>query len=232
MDPMVRRTVFGMAAVGGVIAAYIQWARPRQIRWGATDEEATRVLPFDEIVPHPTWSSTRALTIEATPEQIWPWLVQVGWGRAGWYGYDWVDNGGKPSAWEIIPEYQQLELGTKFAMSPWTAMYCRAFEEPRWMLLQMANSANGKGIGSFLWYLEPINEHRTRFIIRMRDKYRWFNPLILPMQLAVDVGDIFFQWKHMLGVKARAERFAAQERAAASEPTESRSGAAAATRPR
>jgi hypothetical protein len=48
----------------------------------------------------------------------------------------------------------------------------------------------------------------------MRDKYRWFNPLILPMQLAVDVGDSFFQWKHMLGVKERAERMAARQREA------------------
>lgn len=207
-----RGTFFWLAALGGATAAYIRWIRPRQIRWGATDQEATRILPFDDLVPNPTWSSTRAITIEATPEQIWPWLVQVGWGRAGWYGYDLVDNGGKPSAWEILPEYQHLESGSPFAMSPWTAMYCRTFEEPRWILLQMANSPDGKGIGSFLWYLEPIDERRTRFIIRMRDTYRWFNPVILPMQLAVDVLDIFFQWKHMLGVKARAERMAASER--------------------
>ena len=136
--------------------------------------------------------------------------MQVGWGRAGWYGYDWVDNGGKPSAWEVLPEHQRLEIGSKFPMSPWTAMYCRAFEKPRWILLQMAAGEQTKGIGSFLWYLEPIDECRTRFIIRMRDKYRWFNPIMLPVQLAVDVVDIFFQWKHMLGVKARAERMAQQ----------------------
>jgi hypothetical protein len=63
-------------------------------------------------------------------------------------------------------------------------------------------------IGSFLWYLDPIDERHTRLMIRMRDKYRWFNPVILPMQLAVDVFDIFFQWKCLLGVKARAERAA------------------------
>jgi hypothetical protein len=175
------------------------------MHWGATPEEATRPLPYDELVPDPTWSSTRAVTVEATPEQIWPWLVQMGWGRAGWYGYDWVDNGGKPSSWEILPEYQHLEIGTKFPMSPWTSMVCRDFDEPRWMLLRMGN------IGSFLWHLEPIDERRTRLMIRMRDKYRWLNPLILPMQLAVDVGDIFFQWKCLLGVKARAERMAKRQ---------------------
>jgi hypothetical protein len=179
-----------------------------QMHWGATADEATRPLPFDDLVPQPTWSSTRAVTIEATPEQIWPWLVQIGWGRAGWYGYDWVDNGGQPSSWEILPEFQHLEVGTNFPMSPVTAMTCRAFDAPRWMLLRMGN------IGSFLWYLDPIDERHTRLMIRMRDRYRWFNPLILMMQLAVDAFDIFFQWKCLNGVKARAERMArAAERA-------------------
>lgn len=87
-------------------------------------------------------------------------------------------------------------------------MYCRDFEEPRWLLLRMAKEDSGKDIGSFLYYLEPIDEQHTRLMIRMRDKYRWLNPPILAMQLAVDVGDIFFQWKHLKGIKARAERIA------------------------
>src|SRR2546425_4106331 len=62
-------------------------------------------------------------------------------------------------------------------------------------------------------YLEPIDEHCTRLMIRMRDNYRWFNPPVLAMQLAVDVGDIFFQWKHRLGVKVRADRLAKLEAA-------------------
>jgi hypothetical protein len=68
---------------------------------------------------------------------VWPWLVQIGWGRAGYYGYDLIDSGAKPSAWEILPEHQHLEIGTKFPMSPWTAMWCRDFEYPRWILLRM-----------------------------------------------------------------------------------------------
>jgi hypothetical protein len=152
------------------------------------------------------------VTVEATPEQIWPWLVQVGWGRAGYYGYDLIDNGGKPSAREILPEHQTLENGTKFPMSPWTAMYCRDFEWPRWILLRMGRDGGDQSdIGSFLYYLDPIDERRTRLMIRMRDKYRWLNPPVLAMQLAVDVGDIFFQWKHLLGIKVRDERMARLE---------------------
>ena len=51
------------------------------------------------------------MAVAATPAQIWPFLVQIGWGRAGWYGYDWVDNGGRPSTWEILPDWQGLEVG-------------------------------------------------------------------------------------------------------------------------
>ena len=206
---MKMRPLVATALLGGLVGLYVGVIRPWQMHWGATAEEAARTLPYDDLVPDPTWNSTRAVTVEARPEQIWPWLVQVGWGRAGYYGYDWVDNGGKPSAWEIIPEHQHLEIGTKFPMSPWTAMYCRDFEEPRWMLLRMGNEDGTSDIGSFLYYLDPKDAQRTRLMIRMRDKYRWFNPPVLAMQLAVDVGDIFFQWKHLLGVKARAERMAA-----------------------
>jgi hypothetical protein len=205
---MNKRWFYGSALIGGIIGSYVALVRPRQMNWGATPEESARTFPYDDLVLHPTWSSTRAVTVAARPEQIWPWLVQVGWGRAGWYGYDWADNGLKPSAWEIVPEYQHLVVGTKFPMSPWTAMYCRAFEEPRWMLLRMGNADGSHDIGTFLYYLEPIDDSHTRLIIRMRDAYRWFNPLVLGMQLAVDVGDIFFQWKHLQGVKARAERMA------------------------
>jgi hypothetical protein len=211
-----KRWLLGTALFGGLVAGYIGFIRPRQMRWGATTEEAARTLPYDDLVRNPTWNSTRVVTVEATPQQIWPWLVQVGWGRAGYYGYDWIDNGGKPSAWEILPEHQHLEKGTKFPMSPWTAMYCRDFEEPRWMLLRMGTDDPTGDIGSFLYYLDPIDHGRTRLMIRMRDKYRWFNPLVLAMQLAVDVGDILFQWEHLQGVKARAERMAKLEAASPS----------------
>jgi hypothetical protein len=122
------------AAAAAAVVAYVRWLRPWQMHWGATDEEVARRLPGDELVGRPHWNATRAVTVAATPEQIWPWLLQLGWGRAGWYGYDWVDNGGRPSAWALLPEHQHLEVGKDFPMSPFTSMYCVAFEEPRWML--------------------------------------------------------------------------------------------------
>jgi hypothetical protein len=92
-------------AAAACTGAYLKWLRPLQMTWGATAEEVARVYPYDDAFEHPEWNATRAVTVEARPEQIWPFLVQIGWGRAGWYGYDWVDNGGRPSTWELLPEH-------------------------------------------------------------------------------------------------------------------------------
>ena len=202
------------ATIAAAVVAYIRWIRPYQMHWGATAEEAARSLPYDGVVPQATWNATRAVTVEATPEQIWPFLIQIGWGRAGWYGYDWADNGGKPSAWDILPEHQHLEIGKDFPMSPWTAVYCQDFEEPRWMLWRAKGSTatSSDTSGTWLWYLDPIDERHTRLITRMRDSYHWTNPLLLAQQLAVDLFDIFFMRKCMLGIKARAERLARNQR--------------------
>ncbi len=77
----------------------------------ATADEVRRALPGDEMIPHPIGSATQAITIDVPPDQVWPWLVQMGCDRAGWYSYDFLDNGGKPSATVIIPALQQLTVG-------------------------------------------------------------------------------------------------------------------------
>jgi len=203
-------------AIAGVVGAtlvlaYVRLMRPWQMRWGATSWEAERPLPGDERVPSPTWNATRAVTIEAPAAEVWRWLVQIGWGRAGWYGYDWVDNGFRESAWELLPEHQEMFVGKEFPMSPVTAMRCVEFEAGRWMLWQ-----NNVRAGTWLWYLDDIEGTRTRLITRMRDRYDWRQPWRLPMQLAVDVLDWPFMRACMLGIKARAER--ARSTAAAGNP--------------
>ena len=203
-------------AVSGGVWAYVKCVRPWQMHWGATEEEAARQLPYDEIVADPTWNATRALTVRARPGQIWPFLVQIGWGRAGWYGYDLVDNGGRPSTWDVLPEHQHLEVGTEFPMSPYTAMVCADFEENRWMLWR--GKGAGVSAGTWVWYLDPIDDFHTRLITRMRDHYDWRKPFIA-VQIATELGDLPFMRKCMLGVKERAERLAALQ--ANPEPGES-----------
>ena len=88
------------AGLGGAVAlgVYLRWVRPRAFSWGATGEEASLPMAGDELCPRPQLNATRAVTIAAGPEDIWPWLVQWGWNRAGFYSYDLLDNLGRPSA--------------------------------------------------------------------------------------------------------------------------------------
>jgi uncharacterized protein YndB with AHSA1/START domain len=74
----------------------------------ATGVERHRPLPADGLVPHPLFTSTHAITIDAPPEHVWRWLAQMGAGRAGWYSWDAIDNGGTPSATRVVPELQAV----------------------------------------------------------------------------------------------------------------------------
>jgi hypothetical protein len=124
-----------IAAVAA-LTIYLLWIHPWQLRWGATDEEVARPMPGDEIVKRPTFNATRAVTIQARPEQIWPWLVQIGHKRAGWYSYDWVDNLGRPSAERIIPDLQDLKVGGLISISPdgKRGFWVKGLEPNQWML--------------------------------------------------------------------------------------------------
>ena len=79
------------------LVVYLSLIRPWQLRWGATDEEVNRSLPGDEVLETPEFDATRAITVRASPEEVWPWIVQMGDRRAGFYAYDWFDNRGQPS---------------------------------------------------------------------------------------------------------------------------------------
>jgi hypothetical protein len=81
------------------------------LRWGATDDEVTAAMPGDDVVRDASFNATRAITIDAAPESVWPWLVQIGYGRAGFYSYDLFDNGARPSAERLLPEHQALKVG-------------------------------------------------------------------------------------------------------------------------
>jgi hypothetical protein len=117
--PYLLAGVAGAAAVGGHLAM-----RPRTLRWGATPEEAAETLPGDERTPHPRVRSTRVVTIDAPPERVWPWLVQMGIGRAGSYTHDWVERllfharyvEGRHSATRIHPGLQNLKVGDVIPM--------------------------------------------------------------------------------------------------------------------
>jgi hypothetical protein len=158
-------------------------------------------MPGDDVVKHPTFNPTRAVTIQARPEQIWPWLVQIGCKRAGWYSYDWLDNLGIPSAERIIPELQHVAVGDLIPMSPVgkVGQWMKDFEANQWMLWW-----DNTGDVTWYWGLYPLDETQTRLITRVRMRYRWLSPVIL-FNLLVEFADIFMMRKCLPGIKQRVE---------------------------
>jgi hypothetical protein len=195
------KTVSAAIATGAALVVYLLYVRPRHIRWGATDEEVERPMPGDEVVERPTFVATRAVTIEATSEEVWPWLVQIGSGRAGFYSYDWIDNAGRPNAREIIPELQHVDVGDLVGMLPGTevGMWVKGFEANRCMLWWDRN-----GDATWAWGLCPQGERHTRLISRLCVRYAWTSPMII-YYLIQDVGEIVVMRKCMVGIKERAE---------------------------
>jgi hypothetical protein len=188
------------AAAVTILLLYILVIAPWQHRWGATDQEVTRTLPGDDIaVPH-LGSVTRAITIAAPPEQVWPWLVQIGLDRAGWYSYDWIDNDGRPSADRIIPEFQDLHVGQMITMMPGYGPRMRSFDPGRYLLAGDAED------GTWCLALEPVEEG-TRLISRWRLN-RTITPANAFFMLLSDPGAFIMERKMLKGIKARAERTA------------------------
>jgi hypothetical protein len=189
-----------VAGLTGLIAGYLSFLRPWQLRWGATDEELARELPGDELVPEPSFNATRAVTIRATPEEIWPWLVQVGVNRAGWYSYDLLDNLGRPSARGIIPEFQQINVGDIMAMSPDGKHGIRvyALDPPRSMIWGTPADT------TWVWSLEPGADGTTRLLTRVRSRYRWLSPSIAFSAL-LEFADIWMMRRMLLNLRQRVE---------------------------
>src|SRR6476620_3776921 len=114
-----------MVAIGIVLVAlvligvgFFRLYRPWQLRWGATGTEVGASMPGDEVVPRRSFNATRGVTIDAQPEAVWPWIVQIGFGRAGWYSHDLLDNLGRHSAEHVVPELQHIEVGDLIPLGP------------------------------------------------------------------------------------------------------------------
>ena len=148
-----------LVSLGAVsFGVYLRFIPPWQLRWGATDEEVARAMAGDEVVKHPTFNATRTVTIKARPEEIWPWLLQIGVTRAGWYSYDLMDNLGRPSAQRIIPEWQHVAVGDVIPMNldGKQGLRVKDFVANQWMLWW-----DNKGDSTWSWGLSPLDESQT-----------------------------------------------------------------------
>jgi hypothetical protein len=204
------RAALGALPIVGIgVSVYVQVIRPWQLRWGATDDEVRRAMPGDELVARPTFNATRAVTVQAPPSIIWPWIVQIGFGKAGWYSYDLLDNLGRPSATRIIPELQHLQPGDVapfyqgIGAPQWVGLTVKAIQPEQWMLWWDDKTHDT----TWTWALDPVDEQRTRLITRVRMRYRWTKPTIL-FSLLVEFADLVMMRKCLLGIKQRAERLA------------------------
>lgn len=187
----------GVAAVG----AYKTFFKPWQLQWGASKEEIAQALPGDEIIENPVLTATRAITINAQPGEVWPWLVQMGYGRAGFYSYDFIDNSRRHSAERIVPELQYLKVGDAIPTSPNQGFIIEKIEPERLLLMTIRDK---KTELSFVVVLNELEDGSTRMLVRLRVNYRWGIRRSLYFQL-FEPGDFVMMRKMLLGIKHRAE---------------------------
>jgi hypothetical protein len=196
-----RKLLFVLAAIAG--AAALTWklaVQPWFRSWGIDPDEVSRTLPGDELLPGAT-GETRAITIEATPSAIWPWLAQMGYGRGGWYVYEAMDAAW-PSADRILPQHQSLAEGDVVGTHPGGGFVVRQVEPKRSLVLyldaalirQQAQAAKDAGLlgeagldpevaealtseepidfaATWAFVLEPQPSGGTRLIERFRVKF-------------------------------------------------------------
>jgi hypothetical protein len=204
------RTPSTDVVLGSVVAAGVVLLRARSLRWGATAAEVKMPLPGDELMPRVDLTATRATTIRASAEQVWPWIVQLGQGRAGFYSYDLLENlvgCDIHSADRLVPEWQHLVVGDVVSLAGEVGLDVALLEPGRSLVLR-----GGVPIGrtpapyDFTWAfaLRVGPGDTTRLIVRERYGYRqwWAQPVV---ELA-EVVSFLMTEKMLRGIKQRAER--------------------------
>lgn len=203
-------------ALPGLVAFFVltllYWipARRRFATWGTTPTERARAMPGDTRIANPTHTATHAVTVDATPEAVWPWLVQMGYQRGGLYSYDWLDRLfgflDRPSATRILPEHQQLAVGDKIFLAPNMDLTVTHLEPGRTLVLSTT-------AGDFDWVwqfgLYPLDAGRTRLISRGTERMPKATWAWLVMRVMEPAAFIMTR-RMLLGLKERAEALASQ----------------------
>ena len=205
------------AGVLTLAAAYWFPIRRWFARWGTTPAELERAMPGDALIPDRTDMSMQSVTVDAPPEDIWPWLAQMGYQRGGLYSYDWLDRLfgflDRPSADRVLPEFQQLAVGDRIPWGHDTEMTVGVVEPPR----ALALSYEGGGF-KWVWQfgLYPVDERHTRFVSRGTERVP-HGPVWWLMMRIMEPASFIMTRRFLLGVKERAEALYAS-RAASTAP--------------
>jgi len=211
--------------VAGVVYALV--IRPWQLRRGAAEDEVRRSLPGDDLVTGPKFGYTHAITINASVSEVWPWLVQIGYKRAGWYSHDFLHrlmgiagsvDDERGSARGIIPELQDLKVGDVVEIAPGMGYAVAGIEPGQALILQSrVDTAKWESLSSsdplpekylassWAWVLEEIDDETTRLIVRVRTDT---NPGLLSTLSAGipnELGSLVMQPKTLRTLKRRAE---------------------------
>ncbi len=208
-----------LVLVGAAGVGAFALSRKRLRNLGATRAERRATLPGDELVPGGKSPSTMAVTIDASPSAVWPWLAQMGCDRGGFYSWDRLDNGGRPSATEIHPEWQALAVGDRMQCTPDGRWWFKVerLEPDRVLVLRSSIDVgrrepfdpSGAGPrfavdGVWTFVLEELPDGKTRLIARA-------NGVVRPRVLAVgnlvfwDPAHVVMQARQLRNLKRRAE---------------------------
>ena len=215
--------ITALVALAAAFTSYFLILRPRHLRWGSTDEEVDYTLPGDELVPTPRLRATHAVTVQAPPGKVWPWLVQLGQGRGGFYSYDWVENMmglDIHTADRILPEHQKLEVGDVIPLAADGFGIPVAMVEPeRALVLHGDTRLPGPGqapvlrMGDYFsvswgFYLLERPDGTTRLVERWQADW---NPAFhnnVFYRVFLEPGAFIMERKMLLGIKERAETLA------------------------
>jgi hypothetical protein len=214
--------VRGAGAVLAVTGVYVLVLRPRLLTWGATAHEVSASLPGDDLIPDADLVATRAISVRAPADDVWPWLAQMGQGRAGLYSYDWLENLAgcqMVSASRVVEQWQHPSVGDDFRLHPDLALTVAVVDPPQALVVRGTVTTTGQAVVDapampydFTWafVVLPGDDASARLVVR--ERYQYLSPWARPLVETVSVASFVMTERMLRGVRDRAESSGARQR--------------------